>query len=42
MATCLVGAIAGLALLSRWHDRQLAALGAGVNVGPSPVAAAPG
>jgi hypothetical protein len=27
MATCLVGAIAALLLLSRWHDRQLAALG---------------
>ena len=27
MATCLVGAIAALVLLSRWHDRQLAALG---------------
>ena len=26
MATCLVGAAAALALLSRWHDRQLAAL----------------
>ena len=26
MATCLVGAITALLLLSRWHDRQLAAL----------------
>jgi len=26
MATCLVGAAAALALLARWHDRQLAAL----------------
>ncbi len=42
MATCLVGAIAGLVLLSRWHDRQLAALGVGVNGGRSPVAAARG
>jgi putative membrane protein len=27
MATCLLGALLALALLSRWHDRQLAALG---------------
>ena len=40
MATCLVGAIAALVLLSRWHDRQLAALG--VERGQAPVAAAPG
>ncbi|HVQ27708.1 MAG TPA: DUF2238 domain-containing protein, partial [Planctomycetota bacterium] len=26
MATCLVGAATALALLARWHDRQLAAL----------------
>jgi len=42
MATCLVGAIAALVLLSRWHDRQLAALGVGADGGRSPVTAAPG
>ena len=33
MATCLVGAIVAVVLLSRWHDRQLAALGANGGAG---------
>jgi putative membrane protein len=35
MATCLLGALLGLALLSRWHDRQLAALGVTGKPAPS-------
>jgi hypothetical protein len=31
----VIGAIAALALLSRWHDRQIAALGGGVATAPA-------
>lgn len=36
MALCLVGAAAALALLSRWHDRQLRLASRAVSAGPSP------
>lgn len=42
MATCLVGAITALLLLSRWHDRQLAALGVDVSRPGPAVARTPG
>ena len=42
MATCLVGAIAALLFFSRWHDRQLAALGVEAEREGSPNTAVPG
>jgi putative membrane protein len=35
MFMAVIGAIAALALLSRWHDRQIAALGGGVATAPA-------
>ncbi|HZX42221.1 MAG TPA: DUF2238 domain-containing protein [Myxococcaceae bacterium] len=42
MATCLVGAITSLLLLSRWHDRQLAALAGASGARKSSLASASG
>jgi putative membrane protein len=42
MATCLVGAITSLLLLSRWHDRQLAALAGASGAPRSSLASASG
>jgi putative membrane protein len=42
MATCLIGAILAVVLLSRWHDRQIAALRIETERGGSAVAAVPG